>query len=182
MPTEAGPGPAIPLARWADRHLRIFAEETGSPRVAALDGATIVGERGSANAYVIAGRTSAGLGGSRLLPTRDARWFALTLIRPIDREYLPALFLAEDFPVHDQDAIAAAVATFDCDELLERGRLLGLTVAAADEVPASPPVEVLAAGPHRTRDFSRPPLVVDLSAIWAGHWPGICCGRPGPKW
>ena len=181
MATEAGPGPAIPLGRWTDRQLGIFAEETGSPRVAALDGATIVGERGAANGYVIAGRTSAGMGGSRLLPTRDARWFALTLIRQIDREYLPALFLDDSIDVRDQDAIAEAVSRFDCAELLERGRLLGLTVAAADETPASPPVETLAAGPCRMRDFAQPPLVVDLSAIWAGPLAGHLLWQAGAE-
>lgn len=181
MPTADASGPAIPLARWADRQLRLFAEETGSARVTALDGATIVGERGSANHYVIAGRTSAGMGGSRLLPTRDGRWFALTLIRPIDREYLPALFLDDAIDAHDQDAIAQAVARFDGAELLERGRLLGLTVADADEVPASPPMEVLATGPHRQRDFAAPPLVIDLSAIWAGPLVGHLLWQAGAE-
>ncbi|MBW8755841.1 MAG: CoA transferase [Sphingomonadales bacterium] len=141
---------------------------TGSPRIAALDGATIVGERGSANGYVISGRTSARLGGSRLLRARDGGWFALTLIRQEDRAYLPALFLDDALDVQDQQAIAQAVARFDCAELVERGRLLGLPVASADESPASPPVEVLARGAHRQRDFAQRALVVDMSAIWAG--------------
>ena len=81
MAASDGSGPAIPLARWADRQLRLFAEETGSPRVTALEGATLLGERGSAGGYVISGRTSPGLGGSRLLKTRDGGWFALTIIR-----------------------------------------------------------------------------------------------------
>src|SRR5690349_12594597 len=106
-------GPAIPLARWADRQLRLLAQETGSARIAALDGATICGERGSVNGYVIAGRTSAGPGGSRLLQTRDGGWFALTLIRPIDREYLPALFLDDGVDAQDWSAIARAVMRFD---------------------------------------------------------------------
>lgn len=181
MPTADGPELAIPLARWADRQLRLFAQETGSLRVAALDGATLVGERGSPNHYIIAGKTSAGMGGSRLLPTRDGRWFALTLIRAIDREYLPALFLQDDFPIHDQDAIAAAVARFDGAELLERGRLLGLTVADADETPVSPPVEALTTGPRRMRDFAGPPLVVDLSSIWAGPLIGHLLWQAGAE-
>ena len=181
MLTADGPPLAMPLARWADRQLRLLAKETSSVRVAALDGATIVGERGSANRYVIAGRTSAGMGGSRLLPTRDGRWFALTLIRAIDREFLPALFLDDAFPVHDQDAIAAAVSRFDGAELLERGRLLGLTVADADETPVSPPVEVLATGLHRLRDRSKPALVVDLSAIWAGPLAGHLLWQAGAE-
>lgn len=171
MPTN-GSGPAIPLARWADRHLRLLAEETGSARIAALTGATIVGERGSNGDYTINGRVSAGLGGSRLMPTRDGSWFALTLIRTEDRELLPALFLDDAIDINSPEAIAAAVARHDCAELVMRGRLLGLPVASADETPASPPVEVLVEGPHRQRGPSHVPLVVDLSAIWAGPLAG----------
>ena len=171
MATETT-GPAIPLARWADRQLRVLAGETDSSRIAALDGATIVGERGSGGRYVISGRTSAGLGGSRLLPTRDSGWFALTLIRQEDRAYLPALFLDDTIDIQDQDAIARAVTRFDCTELVERGRLLGLPVASADEIPASPSVSVLARGAPHQRDFARPPLAIDLSAIWAGPLAG----------
>ena len=36
--TNTASGPAIPLARWADRQLRILAEVTGSPHIAALEG------------------------------------------------------------------------------------------------------------------------------------------------
>jgi len=166
------PAPAIPLARWADRQLRLLAEETGSPRIAALDGATLVGERGSNGGYLINGRVSAGLGGSRLMPTRDGGWFALTLIRAEDRELLPALFLGEALDTGDNDAIAAAVARHDCADLVARGRLLGLPVASADEVPASPPVEVMARGPRRQRVAGHRPLAIDLSAIWAGPLAG----------
>jgi hypothetical protein len=161
-------GPAIPLARWADRQLRILAEETGSSRIAALEGATILGERGSHGGYVIRGRISPGLGGSRILPTRDGRWFVLTIIRAEDRAYLPALLLDENLDIHCPEVIAAAVAQYACDELVERGRLLGLPVAAVDEVPASPPVELMARGPHRQRAPGHRPLVVDMSAILAG--------------
>lgn len=172
MPTDDGLGPAIPLARWADRHLRLLAGETGSSRIAALTGTTIVGERGSNGAYIINGRVSAGLGGSRLMPTRDGGWFALTLIRSEDRELLPALFLDDGIDIQSPEAIAEAVARHDCADLVMRGRLLGLPVASADEVPASPPVEVLVEGPHRQREPGHVPLVVDLSAIWAGPLAG----------
>jgi hypothetical protein len=168
LPTADGSGAAIPLARWADRQLRLLAEETGAPRLAALDGATILGERGSNGNYVINGTVSAGIGGSRLMPTADGGWFALTIIRGEDRELLPALFLDDGLDVNDNAAIAAAVARHDCPELVARGRLLGLPVASADETPACPPVEVLARGPHRARPPGHRPLVIDLSAIWAG--------------
>lgn len=164
--------PAIPLARWADRRLRVLAGLTGSDRIAALDGATIVGERGSANHFVINGRISAGLGGSRLMPTRDDRWFAQTIIRSEDRELLPALFCDETIDIQDDEAIARAVLCHDCADLVARGRLLGLLVASADETPASPPVEVMTRGPRRERSAGHRPLVIDLSAIWAGPLAG----------
>lgn len=167
MPAEPT-GPAIPLARWADRQLRLLAAETGSPRIAALDGATILGERGSNGGYRINGRISAGIGGSRLMRTADGSWFALTLIRTEDRELLPALFLDESVDCFDNDAIAVAVSLHACGDLVTRGRLLGLPVASVEEMPVSPPEETLARGPARRRAAGHRPLVVDLSAIWAG--------------
>lgn len=163
---------AIPLARWAGRQLQQLAEETGSARIAALDGATILGERGSNGNYLINGCVSAGIGGSRLMQTRDGGWFALTLLRPEDRELLPALFLGDNVAIADNDSIAAAVSRHDCADLVARGRLLGLPVASADETPASPPIEVITTGPHRNRAPGHRPLVVDLSAIWAGPLAG----------
>lgn len=114
------------------------------------------------------GKVSAGLGGSRLYPTRDGGWFALTLIRAEDRELLPALFLDAAIDIADNAAIARAVARHDGRDLVARGRDLGLPVASVDDAPISPPVSVIARGPDRDRARKGAPLVVDLSAIWAG--------------
>lgn len=172
-------GPAIPLARWADRQLKDLARRTGSAGLAALDGPTLLGERGANGGYAINGRVSAGLGGSRLLPTRDGRWFALTIIREIDRELLPALFGNAGLDIHHPDAIAAAVLQHDADELLRRGRTLGLPVALADEEPQAPPIEIMARGVGRRRGPGHRPLVVDLSAIWAGPLVGHLLWQAG---
>jgi hypothetical protein len=174
LPTDAPPGPAIPLGRWADRQLRLLAAETGSPRIAALEGPTLVGERAQrGQGFTIDGRASAGNGGSRLLATRDGGWFALTLIRAEDRDLLLALFLGDDeLDIADDASIAAAAAHHDCADLVARGRLLGLPCASADETPVSPPVDVLAEGRRRLRAPGHVPLVVDLSAIWAGPLAG----------
>jgi hypothetical protein len=165
---EAECGPPIPLWRWADRQLRELAVITGSERIAALDGLTVVGERGSARSFEIRGRRSAGVGGSYLNPTRDGSWFALTIMREEDRAFLPALFGKEGMEQSSQEELAAEIARHDSADLLERGRALGLPVACADEVPASPAVELLARGERRERPAGHRPLVVDLSAIWAG--------------
>ena len=94
------------------------------------------------------------------------------MIRAEDRELLPALFGDADLATDNDEAIARAAAGYDCAELVTRGRDLGLPVASADESPASPPVKGLAQGPHRTRRSGHKPLVVDLSAIWAGPLAG----------
>jgi len=148
--------------------LRVLARETGAPAIAALDGATLVGERGSNGDFRINGRVSAGIGGSRMMRTRDGGWFALTLLRAEDRDLLPALFLGDAIDVTSNEAIEEAASRHDIAGLLERGRALGLPVASADETPASPPVEVLAHGPGRNRPTGHRPLVLDLSATWAG--------------
>jgi hypothetical protein len=113
------------------------------------------------------------------MPTRDGNWFALTLIREIDRELLPALFGDADLDIRDPAAIAAAVLRSDGPALLETGRLLGLPVALLDEVPVSPAVEVMARGPHRARPSGQRPLVIDMSAIWAGPLAGHLLWQAG---
>ena len=178
MPIE---GPAIPLARWADRQLRVLAAETGSQRIADLSGEVLLGERGSNGNYTINGTTSAGLGGSRLLATRDNGWFALSLIRDADRELMPALFGDSAIDGRDWQAIASAARQRDCHDLLARGRDLGLPVASADEHPACPAIEILARGSHRERAPAHRPLVIDLSAIWAGPLAGHLLWLAGCK-
>ena len=175
MPIDAadgGDGLAIPLARWADRRLRVLAELTGSDRIAALDGPTILGERGSSGGFVINGRVSAGIGGSRLMRTRDGGWFALTILRNEDRELLPALFGDGTIDIASNEDIARHAAMHNCDDLVARGRELGLPVASADERPQWPPVEVMATGQTRLRNPDHRPLVIDMSAIWAGPLAG----------
>jgi hypothetical protein len=172
---------AIPLTRWAERRLRNFEHETGSSKIATLTGATILGERAAIGAFNIPGKVSAGPGSSRLYETRDHRWFALTIPRPADREYLPAGFGGQALDGWDSDAITRAVARHDCDELLGTGRALGLPVAAVDEEPASPAVVVLETGQQRHRATDSRPLVIDLSAIWAGPLAGHLLWQAGAE-
>lgn len=170
MADDAPAGPAIPLARWADRQLRVLAGLTGAPAIAGLSGTTLLAERAAALGYPVPGTISSG-GGSRLLEARGG-WLALTLTRPADRELLPALFGDDALDIEDDTAIAAAIAASDCHELLARGRELGLAIAAVDESPVSADVEVLAYGKLRDPREEESPLVVDLSGIWAGPLAG----------
>jgi len=170
LPTDSSGLLAIPLARWFDRQLQTLADAAGCPAIAAMSGATIMAERVAPRGFPVPGRIAAG-GKSKLLHARDG-WIALTLSRDIDHELLPALFGDADFPVDDEAAIAAAVGARDWRDLLALGRDLGLALAGIDEVPASPPSQVLARGERRERLVGEAPLVVDLSSLWAGPLAG----------
>lgn len=162
--------PAIPLARWAGRQLLQLAEETGSKRIAALLGETLLGERAVLNDFTIPGRQSAG-GGCRLYETRDG-WIALNLARSDDRDLLPALFRDASLDPRDDAGITSAFSLRPSANLLTQGRELGLAIASTDEEPASPPVALLAEGQEVLRCPENRPLVVDLSALWAGPLAG----------
>lgn len=154
----------IPLARWADARLAELTSVTGSSKIAALDGQTLLGERAAHNGFVVPGRISAG-GGCRMFEARDGT-IALNLSRADDRDMLPALVLADRFEQLGDAAVLAGIALHCVAELLERGRTLGLAIAALDEVPASSASKVTATGePRPGKDRLH---VIDLSALWAG--------------
>src|SRR6185295_7891789 len=120
------------------------------------------------------GRIAPG-GACRLLDCADGR-MALTLTRAHDWAALPA-FLGEQWhgPDHGAtedrwQAVTKAVAAMPVDELVERGRLLSLAVAA-DRLPAIPTPGWFVSDceqPAARRSRNSRPLVVDLSSLWAG--------------
>jgi crotonobetainyl-CoA:carnitine CoA-transferase CaiB-like acyl-CoA transferase len=127
------------------------------------EAATLLGERARRLGLRRRGANSPN-GSCRLIAAADGR-IALSLPRPDDWELLPAL-LGE--PAPDWAAVERIAARQSVDALIEQGILLGLAIAA-DRPPATPaapfhiePRAAPAATPHR------PPLVVDLSGLWAG--------------
>lgn len=165
--TFAADSLAIPLADVADATLRRLAEVTRSARVAALDGATLLGERATLYGYRIPGRTSAG-GGCVMIDAAD-RTIALNLARPEDRALLPA-WLETDMSLESGSALARAVAARAAAPLVERGRLMGLAVADVDDdvIPPDRPWRRLVPGIDDPARPERAPRVLDLSALWAG--------------
>lgn len=154
----------IPLTGWAEAQLAALARTTGSDKIATLDGATLLGERAALGGFKVPGRTSAG-GGCRMFEASDGI-IALNLARPDDRDLLPAMVGSGGFDLGDDGAIAIQLAALPVASLIERGRTLGLAIAGVDEVPASPASEITATGHQRNR--TERPLVIDLSALWAG--------------
>jgi CoA-transferase family III len=154
----------IPLTGWADAQLAELARITGSARIAALTGATLLGERAALNCLRIPGRKSAG-GGCQMFDALDGI-IALNLSRIDDRDMLPALVGRDCFDVTDDLTVSARLAEVGAAELIERGRTLGLAIAGFDEMSASPAATPTSTGAQRIRSVR--PLVIDLSALWAG--------------
>ncbi|WP_336968633.1 CoA transferase [Sphingobium aromaticiconvertens] len=170
--------PAIPLSRWADAQLEAMAMRTGSDAIAALRGGTLLGERAVANGFAVPGRRSAG-GGCRLYDTLDTP-VALTLARADDRALLPALFGDATADDSGDAVIAERMARAHACDLVARGRMLGLAIAALDEAPSNPALTIMAKG-GAAPVTDRAPLVIDLTALWAGPLAGHLLGLTGAQ-
>lgn len=163
--------PPIPLSGWADRTIGRLARLSASPRIAALSGRALLGERAHLSGFLVPGRRSAG-GGCLLFDTRDDP-VALNLSRPDDRALLPALFASEALDPGTEASICGHMARAQSGELVARGREMGLAIAGVCEPDggASPPVE-RQSPTLRGAALKRPPRVVDLSSLWAGPLAG----------
>jgi hypothetical protein len=167
---------ALPLAGWAKAQLETIRALAGATALDGLSGAQLLGERAALNGFSIPGRRSAG-GGCRLYDTIDGQ-VALTLARADDRDLMPALF--GDATIESDSDIVTAFATAQTNAIVTQGRQLGLAIAAIDEVPASPACRLRVTGGARPKR-DRPPLVIDLSALWAGPLAGHLLGLAGAQ-
>ena len=147
--------------------------------LASLDGPALLGERAALVGLSRRGAQSAG-GSARILATRSGS-LALNLPRPDDWRLMPA-WLEVDLDLttppadSDEDAnwqsLSRVLSERDSEALVERGRLMGLAVAAATRSPvANTPFFRL----HHVSEVGRPQLVpnrrlrlFDLSTLWAG--------------
>ncbi len=146
-----------------------LAAELGS--TVTVDGPRLLAERQQLSGWALPlpGRSVGGA--SRLLRTADG-WLSLTLARPEDVESLPALFESDAaaFEGDPWPALAAATARRSGVGVRDRAALLGMSCALPYEqgttsVPAG--VRATSFGTLVRRRHG-PPVVVDLSALWAG--------------
>ena len=154
------PAPLAACAQGAWLALAALCTERLDP---AMDAFRLLGERAAIAGLVRRGRVSAGRA-CRLLETADGM-LAINLAREADRELLPA-WLQQS---HVDDVALDWLLRERCrDELLARARLLGL--AAAPVVPPRACAGWFRAGRHgrSERHGTKTPLVIDLSALWAG--------------
>jgi CoA-transferase family III len=133
------------------------------------------------------GQVSCG-GGSRLLPTVDG-WLAVSLARPDDVDLIPAWLGTDPPPADPWPAVTTEAAGRPTGELVERGVLLGLPVAALPrdppQAPCAPePLAPLPCGATRLgegapTDGAGELLVVELASLWAGPLCGSLLARAG---
>lgn len=164
------PDPArIPLSDWADARLVDLARNLACPALSAFSGADLLAMRARCNGFAVPGPVSAG-GGCRFHRARDG-WIALNLSRPDDTDLLPALVGSAEIAPRDPASLPAHLRQQDAAALVAQGRALGMAIAALDEHPVSPPIhhETIAAG---RKQRAGQPLVIDLSALWAGPLAG----------
>jgi crotonobetainyl-CoA:carnitine CoA-transferase CaiB-like acyl-CoA transferase len=179
-PPRLAPAPLATCAMAALDALRALAPKSrlvleGAHTASALDGAALLGERAAYLGLVRRGSISPG-GSCRLLRAADG-WIAVSLPREDDRALVPAWLCSDEKAAPDPwDVVASHVAARRAAEVVARARLLGLAVAEArvGSGAAPPWLRVAVRGAHRAARAKRfAPLVLDLSALWAGP----LCGR-----
>jgi hypothetical protein len=134
---------------------------------AVTDALALLGERAALSGLSRHGSTSCGAA-TRLVPAADG-WLAVALARPDDVDLLPAwLEVGNDGEGSDPWALVArVVSTRPAADLVDRAGLLGLPVARLGEAARS--AAPVLSQPYGARPpLGHPPLVVDLSSLWAG--------------
>ena len=172
----------LPLAACADGALAALAVLAPSGAMAGLRGSQMLAERAALTAHLRQGAVSPG-GSCRLLQVADGE-IALNLARDMDWDLLPA-WLEQDCD-RTWESLAARVQTRRLDSLVERGRTLGLALAQSPQDFRRAEVSIRKAeitselralrapahgprpAPVRSSGRNGPPLVVDLSSLWAG--------------
>lgn len=120
-------------------------------------------------------------GSCRLLRSRDG-WVAINMARPEDWAMVPAL-LGDLFDGGAFEQLETTVEDLRVGNILSQARLLGIAVSGLGEesdppthdscgTQESPPLEL-------AQKWSRRPLVVDLSALWAGPLCGAFLAEAG---
>ena len=149
----------------------------------AVDGPALLGQRAALMGLTRQGRIAAG-GGSRLLRSADG-WWALNLAR--DGDLVPAL--TESDEPDDQWQVAEQwSARLPTAGVIGRATLLGLAAGGLGETatePTSHPFRITRwPTPPRSRHIlssGRPPVVVNLGALWAGPLTGHLLGLAGAR-
>lgn len=172
-PPVVPPGGAATAARVAGRVFNSLSARAGRPL--AIDGHRLLGERAALLGLRRRGPRSPG-GSCRAVQTADG-WCAVSLARPTDHLAIPAVVERADLARHPErtwSALKRWASGVSAPQMAARMQLLGVPCGVIAARPAAstdavPPVSVSAPGSAaRPKSASRRPVVVDLSALWAG--------------
>jgi hypothetical protein len=182
-------------ARWAASGAQALTGDAGGPglvapagvvtriealgRAAGVDGLALLGERAAIAGLTRRGATSCG-GATRLLAAADG-WLAVSLARPDDEDLVPAWLGLAAAPPDPWAAVTAAAAGSPAADLVGSARLLGLPVARVGETADVGGEGVMATTVGEAAPPGRPPLVVDLSSLWAGPLCAHLLGLQGAR-
>jgi crotonobetainyl-CoA:carnitine CoA-transferase CaiB-like acyl-CoA transferase len=164
---EPGQAPEVcpvPLAAYADGLLEALRALRPGAEFGHLRGAQLLTERAALAKLRRGGAVAAG-GSCRLLRAADG-WLALNLARAGDWELLPAWL--EESRIEGWAEVATLLGRCAVQAALERGRLLGLPLAPLDGGAAPRWCRGLERRPPTAPRGALAPVVVDLSALWAG--------------
>ncbi|HKH03764.1 MAG TPA: CoA transferase [Acidimicrobiales bacterium] len=157
-------------------------------RIAALgdaaggaDALALLAERAAIAGLSRRGRTSCG-GATRLLRAAGG-WVAVSLARQDDVDLVPAWFGLDTPPPDVWAAVGREVGLRPAAVVVADGRLLGLPVALLGECAggAGRRPGVLARRLGDAAPLGRPPLVLDLSSLWAGPLCAHLLGLAGAR-
>jgi len=167
--------------------IRRLSARVGTP--VDVDAVALLAERAALLNLTRGGDESCG-GATRLLPTSDG-WIAVSLARPDDLSLVPAwLELTEPVEPDPWPVVRRVVADRRADEIVHRGRLLGLPVARVGEVEPSRacrlgdvelPVVVEPMGDAPPVASMSDVVVADLSSLWAGPLCGSVLALAGAR-
>jgi hypothetical protein len=130
-----------------------------------VDVLPLLADRAFDAGFMRSGTTTCG-GSGRLLRAAD-NWVAVNLARDDDLDAVPAWLETDLIDAGPWATVESTVPTRPARDLVERAELLGIAVAELGEVPP-PPEPVRRTGLGDAAPLDRPPLVVDLSSLWAG--------------
>jgi crotonobetainyl-CoA:carnitine CoA-transferase CaiB-like acyl-CoA transferase len=148
-----------------------------------VDVLALLGERAALAGLTRRGRTSVG-GAARLLEAHDG-WVVVNLARDSDVESIPAWLELDEVATNPWEAVATAIARRDAAEVVDRAQLLGIAAAVVPEAGTTRDDPQLApwviSGEGGQRPPTDPPLVVDLSPLWAGPLCAHLLGLAGAR-
>ena len=153
----------VPLADCANGTLNAFRALSDIDVLPGTSGAELLTERA---AIISRKADDSAQRRCRLLSTSDGV-IALNLARAEDQELIPAWLKLPE--LIGWEGIESALLTRPTQALLDRGRLLGLAVADATQIPSSPANWLKTTAVRRPVTSKRKgPRVIDLSSLWAG--------------